>query len=414
MRASESVPNFPSRLREYTNYSVRGIRKVCKEIGPRPAGSEAELKAQQYMAEDLKNCADTIEIEPFDVHPKAFLGWFWLCGIMGILSVILFNIGLPLISLILIGIMIIMIIGEFLFYRQTIDFLFPKEISHNLMATRKAKGESKRHIVLSGHIDSSYEWTYTYRGGKPLLFGGLIFAVIGLVVLLVMSIMAVAQGAYLQAPEGLAKILGYVSIIFIPGFIGMIIFLNYKVSVDGANDNLTGVFASASILKFMGDHDLRFENTDVSVLITGAEEAGLRGARAYTRRHKEELKSKETVIIAADTLRDYEHMAIYTKDMSGMVRNHPQASALVKKAGELAGVELPYAYLYAGASDAAAISREGVPATAFAAMDPGPPRYYHTRLDTSDNMNPKTIEKGIEILMETVYLFDEQGLRDKY
>lgn len=414
MRASESIPGFQAKLREYTNYSVRGIKKVCKEIGPRPCGTESELKAQEYMAKNLQDYADTVEIEPYDVHPKAFMGWFWICGILAIVSVVLFNVGLPLVSLILTGLMLFMILGEFLVYGQVIDFLFPKKTSHNLIATRKASGETKRHIILGGHIDSVYEWRYTYTGGKALLFGGLIYAIVGLGVLAVMSVIAVAQGSLFDAPEGFAKILGYVSIAFIPGFIGLIIFVNYKMPVDGANDNLTGVFASASVLKFLSDNDIRFEHTDVSVLSTGGEEAGLRGARAFAKKHKAELSKHETMVIASDTMRDYEHLAIYTKDMSGTVRNHPQASALVKKAGEYAGVTLSYENLYAGASDAAAISKEKIPAAAFAAMDPGPPRYYHTRLDTADNLVPKTIEKGIEILLEAVYLFDEKGLQDSY
>ena len=36
MKASESVPAFNSKLREYTNYIIRGIKKICTEIGPEP------------------------------------------------------------------------------------------------------------------------------------------------------------------------------------------------------------------------------------------------------------------------------------------------------------------------------------------------------------------------------------------
>ena len=47
-------------------------------------------------------------------------------------------------------------------------------------------------------------------------------------------------------------------------------------------------------------------------------------------------------------------------------------------------------------------------------MNPGPPRYYHTRGDKADIMELKTIEKGIEIALHGVFLFDEKGLREKY
>ena len=63
-----------------------------------------------------------------------------------------------------------------------------------------------------------------------------------------------------------------------------------------------------------------------------------------------------------------------------------------------------------GSTDAAAASQAGVAAASFVAMDPAPARYYHTRLDTADNLVPDTIAKGIEIAMQTVFDFDENGL----
>ena len=47
MKASESIPNYRSGLRMYANFAARTIKKVCKEIGPREAGTQAELDAQK-------------------------------------------------------------------------------------------------------------------------------------------------------------------------------------------------------------------------------------------------------------------------------------------------------------------------------------------------------------------------------
>ena len=67
-----------------------------------------------------------------------------------------------------------------------------------------------------------------------------------------------------------------------------------------------------------------------------------------------------------------------------------------------------------GSSDAAAISQAGIPGATFAAMDPTPARYYHTRLDTADNLDPKMIEAGLNLALETTYLFDKEGLKESY
>ena len=61
------------------------------------------------------------------------------------------------------------------------------------------------------------------------------------------------------------------------------------------------------------------------------------------------------------------------------------------------------------ALDIAGCGREAVD-EAIAAMDPAPARYYHTRLDTHENLDLKTIEAGVDICLETVFLFDEKGL----
>ena len=44
------------------------------------------------------------------------------------------------------------------------------------------------------------------------------------------------------------------------------------------------------------------------------------------------------------------------------------------------------------------------------AMDPTPPKYYHTRLDDYDLLEPEVIQVGAEITMEAVCLFAENGL----
>ena len=63
-----------------------------------------------------------------------------------------------------------------------------------------------------------------------------------------------------------------------------------------------------------------------------------------------------------------------------------------------------------GGSDAAAAKQEGIRSSAFAAMDQAPPAYYHTRLDTVDVLQPKTVEACLDIVMEMTYQFDETGL----
>ena len=58
MKANESIANYDIKVREYTNYAIESIKNVCKNFGPRPVGSEAEQKAQEYMLADLEKWCD--------------------------------------------------------------------------------------------------------------------------------------------------------------------------------------------------------------------------------------------------------------------------------------------------------------------------------------------------------------------
>ena len=411
MKAQDSVKNYPSALREMTNFSVRGIKKICKDVGPRPAGSEQEHEAQNLMAAELDGACDKVEIEPFDVHPGAFLGWILTDGIMMIAAIVLFFFGMSAIALALCALSLIFAIVEFLLYKKLLDPFFPKKTSHNVVAVRKPKGEVRRRIIFSGHADSANEWRFTYYGGSKLLVPIIGLSFVGILLGLVLGIWAVAAGhAFSAADSGALNVMRYVFLAWIPILFTALFFENKKRPVMGANDDLTGCFISMAVVKYMQQHDIRFENTEVWVVLTGSEEAGLRGAKAFCKAHKNELSDVETVFVGLDTIRDYDFAAVYSRDLTGTVKNDAGACALVKEAAKQTGLDLPYKSVFFGATDAAAVTQAGMKAVSVAAMDPAPAKYYHTRLDTADNLDIKTVEAVLGVALETAFLFDEKGL----
>lgn len=413
MKAQDSVKNYPSALREMTNFSVRGIKKICKDVGPRPAGSEQEHEAQKLMVAELDGACDKVEIEPFDVHPGAFLGWILTDGIMMIAAIVLFFFGMSAIALALCALSLIFAIVEFLLYKKLLDPFFPKKTSHNVVAVRKPKGEVRRRIIFSGHADSANEWRFTYYGGSKLLVPIIGLSFVGILLGLVLGIWAVAAGhAFSAADSGALNVMRYVFLAWIPILFTALFFENKKRPVMGANDDLTGCFISMAVVKYMQQHDIRFENTEVWVVLTGSEEAGLRGAKEFCKAHKNELSDVETVFVGLDTIRDYDFAAVYSRDLTGTVKNDAGACALVKEAAKQTGLDLPYKSVFFGATDAAAVTQAGMKAVSVAAMDPAPAKYYHTRLDTADNLDIKTVEAVLGVALETAFLFDEKGLSD--
>ena len=421
MRANESVKNYESTRRMYANYAARSIKKVCKEIGPRFAGSEEEKKSIEYMAEDLKSCCDEVKTESYPVHPKAFMGWIPFSIVIMTISSILFFLGqffviAPLfyVSLGLTIISLFSIITEFVFYKETLDPFLPKKTSHNAYGIRKPSGEVKRRIIFCGHADSSMEWRFTYWGGPKLVAAVIGGNFVGLLVSLVFDVIAVVMS--IVNPEFVTStamnILSYILLGFIVIFLSASLFYDKNRIVEGANDNLTGCFTSIAVLKYLQDNHISLENTEVVALCVGSEEIGLRGSKYFAETHGKEFSDVETVFVSIDTLRDYDFMAIYNKDMTGLVANDPDACKLIKEGAKLAGYDVPYKTVPLGATDAAAISRSksDMKATSLVAMDPAPARYYHTRLDTHENLDLKTIEASLDICLNTLFLYDEKGL----
>lgn len=397
-------------------YAVKGITKVCRRIGPRKPGSPEEYRAQQWFQKDMKNYCEETRIEEFTLHRQGFMGFIPFTVACGIASVFVNWFASPIAALILCICAFVPLVFEFLMYKEFDDFLFPKQTSHNMIAVRKPKGEVKQRIVMVGHSDSQFEWTLNYLiGGLQAKLFVEIPAVVGLIVQTVFALMCIIAGkggaaVNIQSARWFFILFFVVSCVFIPFEFAFLFFQSWTKSVPGASDNLSGCYVGMAAVKALDEAKVRFENTEVVVICSGSEEAGLRGSKAYAKAHEKELKEIPTCVVALDTFRDLETMAVYHRDLSGTLQHHEGTKVLVHDACANCGFDVKYESIYIGGSDAASFTQRGIPATGFAAMDPAPPRYYHTRLDTPENLRPEAIKAGIEIMIEACCMFDKDGI----
>ncbi len=190
----------------------------------------------------------------------------------------------------------------------------------------------------------------------------------------------------------------------------VIFFVNWSVVVPGASDNLTGSFVSVALAKYFHDKNIKLKNTEVYFMVTGSEEVGLRGAKAFVKKRNRELSTIETVAIASDTFTDLEYLSVMEKDLHGTVKRHPGMCLLLKKSAENVYINIKNATVVIGSTDATAFTQGGIPACGLTAMDPAPPKWYHTHFDTEEWLNPECIENSLSILIEAVKNYDKSGL----
>lgn len=304
-------------------YAVKGITKVCRRIGPRKPGSPEEYRAQQWFQKDMKNYCEETRIEEFTLHRQGFMGFIPFTVACGIASVFVNWFASPIAALVLCICAFVPLFFEFLMYKEFDDFLFPKQTSHNMIAVRKPKGEVKQRIVMVGHSDSQFEWTLNYLiGGLQAKLFVEIPAVVGLIVQTVFALVCIIAGkggaaVNIQSARWFFILFFVISCVFIPFEFAFLFFQSWTKSVPGASDNLSGCYVGMAVVKALDEAKVRFENTEVVVICSGSEEAGLRGSKAYAKAHEKELKEIPTCVVALDTFRDLETMAVYHRDLSG-------------------------------------------------------------------------------------------------
>jgi Zn-dependent M28 family amino/carboxypeptidase len=152
----------------------------------------------------------------------------------------------------------------------------------------------------------------------------------------------------------------------------------------------------------------------VILLSSDAEEAGLRGARAFVRRHKAELRRLPTTLLNIDSVYRADRIQFLCSDLNGFV---PLDRALADRCVEIAkslGVAARTFRMYpgAGATDAAEFARAGVRSTTLIALPTdieSADLVYHTPRDTVASIQPAAVEACLGVALGLAREIDEEG-----
>ena len=385
-------------------YMIDEITYICNTFEKRDPGSKGEQQACEYAVEKMKELGcDRAFVDEFKENPGSFFGWIYFTITCCFLAFAAYFF-MPVLSIVFIAIGLAICFIQFGLYKKLVDKFFEEKTGHSATGFKKPKGEVKRRIIFVGHVDAVWEWPFkekfTYLGfdlHMMLCFLGAFY----LLAIAVLKIAGVIAGA-------LAVKLGLVAIAFVPFWFGLYFMWNKKKIVDGANDNLSGCYIGMGILKTLQEQNIELENTEIGLIFSGSEEAGLRGAMAWCEAHKDEMNDVPTFVYSYDTIAQPEELMVNYRDLNGTVKVDKDVSDLFIEACEELNIPCKKGMVppLGGATDSAAFAQAGMRATGVTALSHALPDFYHTRRDTPDALNKECLELCYAASVKVLEMFD--------
>ena len=396
------------RAEKYVDYMYGLIDRVMREVGPRESCSDSERRLARIMADEWEQVCDNVELETFSCSPTAFLGFLPIIVVLYILSAAFYWIYAP-VAAVLMFVALVIFVFQFIRYKEMLDWLFPKRQSQNVIGVIKPRGEVKKRVVVSGHMDSAYEfniWLFFKNAAIPIM----IVTVLAFVYLLVVSVMRSVALYNLTADADLYLWLGVAAVALYP-LVGLFAFFHTYTPVPGAMDDMAGVAVAAGLGRCLHDAkkngEFYPENTEVVLIGMACEEAGLRGARRYVQRHLQELKRTPTFGLFLDGVYDEQFLTVIHREICTGAKHDP---ALVKMAQDVAANRnwpIIRTVIPLGASDATEFSNAGIPSVCLLCQDTSKlvPNY-HTRYDTIEKIKPRSLAVAMQMTLDMLERID--------
>jgi len=383
--------------------AYRQLEAFIQTFGARPATSEKEQRAREYLARQLQAQGVKTTEQPFRSVPSLTLPWLttsllfalsgalvwltrgaWLHGLAALASLIACALYWGLVS------------GKWDVMR-----LFPRRKSANLIGVIPAGVKPIQKIVLMAHTDTQratllWHPKLVRQFGQSFKIQTMLLALHGLGALVLLW--ALRMNPLLQGgADTLAMLARW---LMAPGALlslwGTFVLLHRELVLDwvqGANDNGSGVAVVLSLLMELAQQPL--PHVEVWGVFTGCEEVGApAGAFAFEREYGLQLRNALFLII--DHVGLGEPRYLLAEGMLPRQRAHPEMVELMAKLAQ-AHPEWslqPSAVPHGAYTDALPFLMKGYKAIAlWCEQQPGIPPNWHWSTDVLENVNPNDLER---------------------
>lgn len=370
------------------------IRKLAREIGPRPSASKAERQAAEYIEQQLKSFGYFVKVEPFR-SVRSFSHTYtliFLLAVAGFVAAVAFDKAA--VGLLLAGVAVVAFVGENTTSLHLANALIPKGKSQNVVGRLAARDLPRRRLVLSAHYDSAKSGLMWH----PKLVKN--FRVTFLVEFASLLLLPLLLGA--EALTGI-RALTYVAIPFaVIVTIALLLLVHREIfhkHVDGANDNASGVGVMLSLAEALSAD--ASADTEVMVVATGCEEAGLVGMQKFLAKHSDDVE--RAWMINIDNVGAGE---ISYTTAEGMLLRHKTGKPLLEvaeKVARLPGMNVTGRPFRVMSNDTEPVLLRRLDAITVIGTTDGVPVNWHWKTDTLENIDPDSID--------TAYRFVEAMVR---
>lgn len=432
-------------LKKYGDEAYKMVEYAAREIGPRLPGSNNEKKYHDYMSGKLKELGLNPVTESFVFAPHASIGGLPYAGWAGIIGCVLTVLATILASLsayaglamhfvctmYMICTWIWLVVSVFK-YHTCFDWCFKHKVSHNTYAELLPDdGKYDYTIFLSGHTDTSWTLKLSASQNKLGFVGVVLRLALGAIAVAAVTIVSVVMLILIMMLNYGTDTLSYDTlvntakayyvikqmalysspIVIICAF--LLTMYNEKteaIASPGAMDNATGVSIAYQVVKYYKENpDKMPKNCRIVDCNIGAEESGLRGSIAFTRKHKNDGMLDNAYHINIDSVADEDHFEVihgdswlcphFDKDLERMFKE-AMREAGIKNPGDIANP--------VGGCDSTPFQKSGVKSITFAAQNPVMSHYYHTYHDVPERFSAETVGLGLDVVLRVIDKIDQE------
>jgi hypothetical protein len=307
----------------------------------RNAGTDAERRAARHLAARLDRMGRQVEIEPIRVRP-AFALAHLLHTVVAIAGSVL-AVYVPVAGAALVLLAAVSAFGELTGSFYLARLLTGARASQNVVS-HDEEGKPGRLILLANY-DAGRDSALVrdrYRAWPTVFFWSL----------MVILVCAVARVFGIDATW--LTVIQFVPTVVLIGLLPLFADAALSTAERARDDNAGGV---ATVLRLADRYGGVLDHFDVTVLLTGADQAAPLGTRAWLSRHRHELEPEATAVVAVRSGASGDTLGFGTRE--GLLFPTPLHPALVSI---LEGIEGARPYVARQPSGAAAARSAGLPA----------------------------------------------------